>query len=170
MTNEKKVLGRLLNATSRIEESRKPLSEVSLKQSQNDNGTDDLMEIAESRFSTFEDNVRIAIERGRKEYPNSDFYVYVNHKRETILSKVIRNLYGVRRTCPNPNNEQTVYKFHAKDERLEFIWSVPNRDICKFMYENRTLVSPEDYDVLRTIIDFRDGELYKKALMLDGLL
>ncbi len=169
MTNEK-VLGKLLDATSRIEEKRKPLSEVSLKQSQNDNGTDDLMEIAESRATTFEQCVYETLDRGRKTYPNRDFYIYINHKREQALHKVIRNLYGIRLTCPNPNYEQTVYKFHVKDERLEFIWSVPNRDICKFMYENRTLVSPGDYDVLRTVIDFRDGELYKKALMLDGLL
>jgi len=165
MTNEKKAIGELLKTPTK-----KTMSEISYKQSLNDNCTDNLEEIAKSRMPAHEKNLHITLERGLKDFPGRDFYIYTNHKRELALSKVIRHLWGIRLTCPRPCNEQTAYKYHYKDERLEFLWSVPNSDVCRIFYNNPEYVGPEDYDVLRTVIDFRDGGLYRKALELDGLL
>lgn len=107
------------------------------------------------------DGVERALDRGKKKF-DSNFYVQaVNIKRTKEGQKRIAPVFFERESCPTPGYSEVVYKYYASDDRLEFLWSLPESDDCLTYYNNRAQVDPAEYCILEYVIKYYDGELFK---------
>jgi len=154
MTNEKK--------------KRKTVGELSLEASQKTPEAENAVELAKDMLTDYDKEVIIAIEDGIKRYSNRDFYVVVLTKREVALHHVMRNIFFTRLSCPTPSYNQADFKYHYKDERIDYKWVVPDEQTCRTYIMNKAIIDPSEYDMLQNILDFTDGTLYEKCLKLNG--
>lgn len=107
------------------------------------------------------------IETGKKEFAG-DFYVVVITKKERLMQNVLRNYFLTRESCPTPQYDEAVYKFHKKDDRIEFLWVVPAKDVCEYIIENALLIPEEERDLLNFVLQFTNGDLDVLAKKLNG--
>jgi len=80
----------------------------------------------------------------------------------------MRNIFFTRLSCPTPSYDQAVFKYHYKDERIDYKWVVPDEQTCRTYIMNKAIIDPSEYDMLQNILDFTDGTLYEKCLKLNG--
>jgi len=116
----------------------------------------------------YEENVLLALQRGKKDFPYQDFYVHVEVKKEPLLKNVIRHYFFSRLTCPTPFFDQIVYKYMVKDDRLEFLWVMPAKDIAENLRDNALLVPKEEKELLDFVLDYYDGTLLMVCKKLNG--
>lgn len=97
-----------------------------------------------------------------------DHYIVVTCKKEKVLHNVLRNLFHTQRYCPTPTYDQSVYKYHAKDEKIEYLWTIPDVDTCEAFIRNPGYVRSDEQLLLEMIMQFDSGLLLKKAKALNG--
>ena len=94
-------------------------------------------------------------------YP-SDFFVEVCIKKEKLLPDLAPRILPIsRQTCPTPNYDQDVYYYNKKDDTLDLVWSIPNRDIAIAMMMFPLEVPPESKELQQMVMDWADGTLFK---------
>jgi len=99
---------------------------------------------------------------------SGDFFVVVIRKRERILENVYRNYFFARKSCPTPTYDQTVYKYHRKDDVIEFIWVVPDMETCTIFKDQWMDIAPEEKELLGFVLAFSDGTLDNLAKRLNN--
>jgi len=99
---------------------------------------------------------------------NKDFFVVVITKNEKLMPNVFRNYFIPRFSCPTPDYDQSVFKYHAATEDVEYIWSIPSKDACIHLLKNAHEVHKDELQLLHYIKDFASGKLYKLAKKLNG--
>ena len=119
--------------------------------------------------NTFESGLMEALEKGKKLY-RSPFYLVVIVKKERLMQNVLRNYFFSRQTCPRPEWDQIVYRYTDHDERIEYLWNVPDKETCQLFKDNALIIAPEEKDLLKMILDFSDGTLDRKAKLYNGEL
>lgn len=97
-----------------------------------------------------------------------DHYVVITCKKEKLLDNVLRNLFHGQTSCPTPTYDQSVYKYHAAEEKLEYLWTVPDIDTCELFIRNRGQVLAEEQQLLNMVLDFENGVLLAKCKRLNG--
>lgn len=98
---------------------------------------------------------------------DGDFFIASIIKKEHLLQNVIRNYFIPTIDCPTPTYDQTIYKYDAHKEALEFLWVIPDRETCLTLQENKDIVVPEERQLLQYVLHFYDGTLYKLAKKLN---
>jgi len=121
----------------------------------------------QAQLSDYESNLFDRVVHGKAVYAG-DFYLVVIAKREKLMPNAFRLYYFHRISCPSPDYDQTVYKYHRKDEQLEFLWVIPAKPVIKDMIANRLDLDTSLYQLLKFVIEFVDGTLDKKARELNG--
>jgi len=107
-----------------------------------------------------------ALERGTKKYP-SDFYIVCINQRFRLFELVNRTFFIDRLSCPTPDFDQSVYKYTKKDDRLEFLWSIPDQQTCE-SYRLDPLGVPESHHEQRGyVLSMYDGTLEQKVRKLN---
>ena len=96
-----------------------------------------------------------------------DFFVVVVSKKERLLANVLRCYFFSRTTCPTPEWDQAVYKYHRLSGP-EFLWVVPSKDTCELFMRSAPYIVPEEMGLLRFVQQFADGTLMKRAKALNG--
>lgn len=96
------------------------------------------------------------------------FFVAAVLKKEKLLENVLRNYFIPTKACPTPSYDQTLYRFNADKDEIEYIWTVPDRETCLTFKENITKIVPEERALLANILDFYSGALYRKAKEFNG--
>lgn len=112
-------------------------------------------------------NMLEAIENGKAAY-HGDFYVVVETKKEPLMKNVLRNYFFTRQSCPTPRFDTTVYKYHRNDGIVEFLWVIPCVDVYEDFKNNALQVPAEFKELLQYVLDFADGTLLRKCLILNG--
>lgn len=97
-----------------------------------------------------------------------DFFVEVTTKNEKLLPNVFRNYFAGRKSCPTPNYDQSVYKYNNADDRIEYIWTVPNKETCYYLINNRNNVVESERELLNFVMEFALGELFSLSKKLNG--
>ena len=97
-----------------------------------------------------------------------NFYVVVITKNEKLMPNVFRNYFSGRESCPTPDYDQTVFRYNKATEDIEYIWTIPSRDACHHLKDNALLVHPEEKELLKMVLAFADGTLYKICKQLNG--
>jgi len=113
------------------------------------------------------ENLHITVNRGKLSI-TGDFFVVVLLKKEKLLENVLRNYFFETICCPTPDYNQSVFKYHAKDEKLEYLWTVPDEQTCNIFQRNVSLIVPEELELLNFVLQFHDGTLLQKARKLNG--
>lgn len=90
-----------------------------------------------------------------------DFFIEALIKKEKLLENVIRNYFIPRKTCPTPHYDQTLYRYNSQNDEIEFIWCIPDKDTCEYLYLHRRQV--QEKELLQQIIDFKNGSLMEKC-------
>jgi len=120
-----------------------------------------------SQLDKFEENVFKCVKENIKTFPE-DFYVVVLTKKEKLMQNVIRNYFYGRLSCPTPNYDQIVYKYHKKEDKLDFLWVIPDKETSKYMVANTAKVDPSQWGLLQNVLKFADGSLFRLAKELNG--
>jgi len=109
-----------------------------------------------------EDYLKYLIEcvENNKAKLSGDFFVEVTTKNEKLLPNVFRNYFSARKSCPTPNYDQSVYKYNRAAERIEYIWTIPNKETCYYLLKNKNLVVQEEQQLLGFVMQFAMGELF----------
>jgi len=126
----------------------------------------DPIEIQREIHKDYENHVLEAISRGKKEYAG-DFFIVVLTKKERLLENVLRNYFFVRASCPTPEYDQTVYHYHRKEEKIEFLWVLPSKETCSLFLENINKIVPEEQWLLDFVVKDANGELLKLSKKLN---
>jgi len=129
--------------------------------------TDDPIELQREMHKDYVNNI-IQCVNTHKPLFDGDFYIVVLTKKEKLMPNVLRNYFTARQSCPTPNYDQAVYKYHAKNEDLEFIWTIPSKDTCIYLKEHAMEVAPEERALRDFVLAFADGTLFRMAKKLNN--
>jgi len=121
------------------------------------------------QLSTFEDDMLCCIERGKKLF-EGNFYIVVETKKEPKMRNVIRNYFIPRFSCPTPQYDNAVYKYHRSSEHLEFLWVLPSKQIYIYLKQNALDLPAEQRQLLQFVLEDSDGTLLKKCKQLNNEL
>lgn len=127
----------------------------------------DPIELEREMHKDYEQHIYQCIERGKSSFAD-DFYIIVITKKEPLMPNVLRNYFSVRLSCPTPDYDQTVYRYHRVEDKIEFLWVVPSRDTCFVFKDNALQIAPEERGLLEYVLAFADGTLFKLAKKLNG--
>lgn len=145
------------------EEQKKTVGAIAREFLQKEPDSTDPIELErEIHKDTYEDNVYLAIELSKKKL-KSPFYVVVLTKKERLMENVLRHYFFARQSCPTPTWDQTVYRYKAEGEQVEFLWTVPDKQTCELLLHNKLQVPPNEMWLLNLIMSFYDGSLDKQA-------
>jgi hypothetical protein len=148
-------------------EKRKTVGAISLELSKRDPGTHSADEQMREQLTDYEKNLYECIKANKNLYTD-DFYIVVLVKKEKLMQNVLRGLFFARQSCPTPDYDQTVYRYHKLEEKLEFMWVIPASNVVNFMSCNPQLVEPDKYELLSFVLKFIDGSLLGLAKQLNS--
>jgi hypothetical protein len=129
--------------------------------------TRDPIELERSMQKDYLKNVWECVERSKSIY-SDQFYVTVLTKQEYLMPNVFRNYFFARKSCPTPNYDQSVFRYTTTDDKLEYIWTIPDRDTCYTLVNQALLVAPEEQELLNFVLQFKNGELAQLAMQLNN--
>lgn len=89
----------------------------------------------------------------------NDFYVAVLLKKERLMENVLRNYFVPTVACPTPFYDQTIYKWNKAKEALEYLWTIPDKELCDEFMANQGQIHPAEYQLAQHVFDFRSGKL-----------
>lgn len=121
-----------------------------------------------STKSTMEE-LWVTVDRGRKDLAGS-FYVCIIQRKDKILTNVIRQQFFYRKSCPTPTYLTSVFYYDRVKDELQYLWSLPSKERCFQMYNNKEFVPIDEYQLLGFVIDFISGKLDNLAQELNGEL
>lgn len=139
-------------------------SELLQKEERPDHSAFEQMQEQLTGFEEYFDNT-LAV--GKNTHPG-DFYLVVITKRERLMQNVLRNYFFTRYSCPTPEWDQTVYKYHRVDDRVEFLWVIPSKFACMDLIEHKHEIDLSLSKLLRYVLDFHDGTLDELARKLNN--
>lgn len=101
---------------------------------------------------------------GKKGLPHKDFFIEIQLKWERILQDRVFRIYPfVRRSCPTPQYDQTVFHYHHKDDMLEYLWTLPDQESYNFYATSTEYVTPDRYPLLKHVLSDASGELLNRV-------
>jgi hypothetical protein len=128
----------------------------------------DPIEIERELHQEYEKNIYECVDNCKKQWDTNDFYIIVITKKEPTMMNVLRNYFFGRQSCPTPDYDQTVYRYHRDKEEIEFLWVIPSKDACLYLKDNALQVIESERDLLKFVLDFADGSLYNLSKKLNG--
>lgn len=99
---------------------------------------------------------------------DGDFYIAALLKKEKLLENVLRNYFVPTLACPTPHFDQTVFRYVASKEDVEFLWVVPDQETCEIFHENKEKIVPEERGLLKFVLEYYNGTLFNLAKKLNG--
>lgn len=100
----------------------------------------------------------IEITKGLKLF-DGDFYIQMMFFRDKSIKfgNVYKILGRACRGVPTPTYLNDMYKYHRTSGKLELLWSIPSVVECNLMLRNRKYIKPNDYPLLKEVLNFWDG-------------
>jgi len=112
-------------------------------------------------------NLEQSLNQGLKAFAG-DFYIVVITKKERLMQNVLRNYFAVRETCPTPDWDQTVWFARRVDQSIDYLWTIPAKDVCEHLKLNALYVVDAEKQLLNFVLKFEDGSLLKEAKKRNG--
>ena len=140
---------------------KKTVGEVALDL-QKDPYPQDVIETQREMLKEYPDELIACAKRHEKmpEFQNlNHFYLCVQTKRERILTNVVRNYFYARRTRPAPTYDLSLYYYEPKDEKLTFIWCIPDKETCEYMLTYKHELPHDQWQLLDFVEKFTNNTL-----------
>lgn len=119
-------------------------------------------EMSTERGKTYMPRLYSFLEKCKQRFAD-DFIIEVERWQEVADRKVIRYRYRQALALPTPRPGRAYYYYDASTQTLDLLWDLPPKKACEWAYNNRTLVGLQHSDALKTILDYYDGTLTRKA-------
>ena len=135
--------------------------------------TQNASELADASLSDWDKIMLECYNLGRKGLPNRDFFIEILGKWERIYGSdrpKIRLYPFVRKSCPTPNYDHTVFKYNHKDDTIDYLWTLPDKDTYNWYLENANIVHPDRWELLKMILRDHEGDLLRQCKKLNGEL
>lgn len=85
------------------------------------------------------------------------FYICVQTRRERLLVNVIRNQFYARWSRPFPAYDLALYHYDPKDEKISFIWCIPDRETVEAMCDPAFVCPRDQQQLLSFVVGFKKG-------------
>lgn len=120
---------------------------------------------------SYEEEVYETIQRALKDDKIiNDFFIQVLFVKHRLCSNVMIRKFCYHQNCPSSNYDQTLYKYHIKTGRVEYLWTVPDIASCHNLPLMRHSLTLDHLTLLSFIEDFKSGELDRQADKLNNQL
>ena len=124
----------------------------------NDTAKVDFDSIIEEMGKSFQYNVLLCCDRGKKKY-KGDFFIVVLSNLELVAEEILRSRYLHRASCPTPNYDQIVFHYSHRDDVLRELWVIPSRSDCHALKEHALEAKIDNNPLLPHVLNFADGTL-----------
>lgn len=119
-----------------------------------------VIETQQQMLKGYVDELITAAKKGEELYGTQEhFYICVQTRRERLLTNVIRNQFYPRKTRPIPQYDLALYYYDPKDEKLTFVWCIPDRATVEDLIINELKLPPEQRQLLGFCKAFIAGTL-----------
>lgn len=92
-----------------------------------------------------------------------DFFIEVRRWHEVTDRTVTRYKLRQLKALPSPAPGKAYYFYDSKKSELDILWDLPDDGACKFAMRNRFKVGVEMGTAMKTILEYYDGTLHRKA-------
>ncbi len=127
-------------------------------------------EISDAMLSekTYIKDLYETLDRGKKE-TDGDFFIEVIRTHEGGYRKGFRRRQFWTHSCSTPTPGSAIYQYTRTEDKLDLLWDLPVTTACAFAYKHRKELPIEGMsNVLKTILDYYDGTLLKRAKKING--
>jgi hypothetical protein len=107
------------------------------------------------------------VERDSKK-TSSDFFIEVCIRMNPLVFGVPEFYMISRHTCPTPFPDRAVFHYEKKKEELFFLWHVPSLQECDYYINNMLSLRDDEKEALQNVLDYKNGNLLRKAKKLNG--
>ena len=121
-----------------------------------------VIETQRAMQSKYVDSLVEAAKKAEAFYGTSKpFYICVQTRRERLLTNVIRNQFYTRQTRPLPQYDLSLYWYNPKEERIEFVWCIPDKEsVSQIVKDGQSgLLPPDQRELFNFCKAFKDGTL-----------
>jgi len=137
------------------------IGEQVLKESKNAKyNTHSAQEQVDEELKNYPKEIVECINNGKKHH-DGDFYIEVLFCYDRMLEGKRKNIFAARPTCPKPFYDQAAYKYIRGEDRLEFLWVVPDIDLCQLYRYNIGMVPDDEKELYENIRKYHNGDLAK---------
>lgn len=113
---------------------------------------------------SYEETLWDTVDSGKKDPKiEKDFFIVALTKAERVMKNVFRNMFFYRQSCPTPQYDQSVWKYHKKDDELEYLWTVPSKQYTHLLPHLIDELPPEQKRLVYMIDAFVKGDLDRLA-------
>jgi hypothetical protein len=126
-----------------------------------------VLELAAEMKKEFMPNLFEAVNRGCLKW-DGDFWIDIENKQEPLMPKMFRDMFQDKKDCPTPRYDQSLFRYNRQKGQIEHWWTIPDKDSCLHMLLNHKQIPPEEHQLLKWVIQFGNGELFKLSKKLNG--
>jgi len=112
----------------------------------------------DEELKDYPNQIMSCLNNGKKHF-DGNFFIQVLFCKDRIIPDARKNIFAAQESCPKPFFDQAVYKYHQKDDKLEYLWVVPDVDLCELYRYNLGLVPEDEKDLYKNIMKYYSGEL-----------
>jgi hypothetical protein len=149
-----------------LNKKRKTVGQLSQELTAKDDYAYSPIDLGRKMLEGYDSMVHEAVEKGLKEL-TTGFYVVILTGKPAFYERTITRYPFVRRSCPTPETDQTVFRFDRKNNTLEELWTIPDKETCAIMMNNASQVDPKEWQLLGNIYQYHNGNLLKMAKKLN---
>jgi len=95
---------------------------------------------------------------------NDPFHVVVQMTKLPYLPNVVRRRFFARRTLPQPQPDQTVWRYFPNSADMQLLWALPDLESINHISWNRHRLGLEYQDIGQMVVDYLEKKLYKDNL------
>jgi len=99
---------------------------------------------------------------------DKDFYIVAVFKREKLLTRAMRITFVARKSCPTPHFDEGVYRYTYKDDRINFLWVLPDIEVANYLINNYLMLDPVERQVADFVLKYLDNDLLYTAMKLNN--
>lgn len=126
-----------------------------------------VVEIAEEQTQNYIPELVAITEQGKKE-TNTNFYILINLRISPLTPEMYEFKREIKLTCPTPNYDQTLFFYNREADRIEYVWSIPDRYTCHYMLYYKDQIPVNEHELLNYVIKFANGDLFEMMKIRNG--
>lgn len=127
---------------------------------------EDYLEFRKINSKNLWNDIVAAIEDEKKKpfFSGKDFFIILLHVIDAGLRRPVNKIWIVP-DCPTPVYKQSVFKFHHEGQRIEFLWSIPTKNMVDQICANpyKYLFDKTHGEWPKMCLLYKSGELHKWA-------
>lgn len=125
------------------------------------------VEQSDEQLKDYEKDFLSCLADGKQKF-GTDFYIVAIFKREKLLTRITRITFVARRSCPTPHFDEGVYRYTYKDDRIQFLWVLPDIEVANYLINNYLMLDPVERQVADFVLKYLDNDLLYTAMKLNN--